>query len=152
MASEGPKRGPTSAHGDARHRRAAGGVGATRRRWLRRFRPELVKVVSLIELKRLRADEFLASPGFDETAPGSQSARVMVRRVNEGTHWRNHLSEAHQLNHELNQVLPLIATDEYVYASLEYELNRRKDPEHVVLITDLFDKTRIKALLVRHWD
>ena len=39
------------------------------------------------------------------------------------------LSVAHEVNHELNQLLRLIATDDYLHTALEYELKKKNDPE-----------------------
>jgi hypothetical protein len=111
--------------------------------WWRRYRPELVKVVSLIEVKLLQAKLFPKthkSPEVHETLNKICAARP---------YWCKNLNTAHEVNHELNQLLPLIATDEYLDVNLEYELKKKEDPEHRVLITELFEETEITQLLNR---
>ena len=122
-------------------------------RWWRRYRPELAKVVSLVEMKLLQVELFLEareSREVGETASRSRKAHELLKEAQRpAPDWCKNLNSAHQLNHELNQVLPLIATDEYLYATLESELTAKEDPEHRVLITDLFDRDAITKLLDR---
>jgi hypothetical protein len=76
--------------------------------------------------------------------PESRKASERVECIRKAkADWCKHLNAAHEVNHELNQLLPLIATDEYLYVNLEYELNKKKDPEGKFLITDLFEKKEI---------
>jgi hypothetical protein len=114
-------------------------------KWRRRKRPELTKVVSLIEIKLLQAKLF--PPLFPETDAFQEVQRQLHKIHSAKPNWSKDLDRAHVVNHELNQLLPLIATDEYLCLDLEYELKGKKDPESRVLITDLFKKTEIKRLL-----
>jgi hypothetical protein len=122
--------------------------------WWRRLRPELTKVRYLIEMKLFQAELFRTSlepRQTDGTSLRSSNAEDELERIRrEKSNWRRHLSAAHQCNHELNQLIPVIATDEYLYSTLEYELKKTANPEHGVLITELFDEGNLKALLSRH--
>jgi hypothetical protein len=114
----------------------------------RRPRPELAKVKSLIEVKLLQAELFQESP---EWRPGYLTALYQVAKIRHNPScWSKNLDDAHLVNHKLNQLLPSIATEEYLYATLEYERRKKRDPEHRVLITELFDKADIDCLLNNH--
>jgi hypothetical protein len=107
-------------------------------RW-ERYRPELAKVVSLIEVKLLQADLFPKRhqcPAVDDK----------LDKIKANPDWCKSLNTAHEVNHQVNQLLPLIATDEYLYVLLEYELKRREEPEGRFLITQLFDEAEITHL------
>jgi hypothetical protein len=140
MALEGPKQ------GDPANNKENIPPGMTTYRsvpWWRRYRPELVKVVSLIEVKLLQAKLFPKTHKCPEVYE-------MLNKISAARpYWCKNLNAAHEVNHELNQLLPLIATDEYLYVNLEYEFKKTEDPEHRVLITELFEKSEITQLLNR---
>jgi hypothetical protein len=144
--------------------------------WLRRHRPELAKVESLISMKLLQAELFLAEPNsyrhggdvqvgaqtgerHDETRhndlkdnpPIPRNAHeILQQMLTKPSSLYSSLDEAHQRNHELNQLLPLIASDGYLYATLESESKKvERDPEHRILITDLIDQQEIREVLNR---
>jgi hypothetical protein len=101
--------------------------------------------VSLIKIKLLQAELF--PPLFPETHEFREVRKQLHKIRTARPDWCKNLDIAHVVNHELNQLLPLIATDEYLCASLEYELNREKVPEGRFLIKDLFEETEITDLL-----
>jgi ADP-ribosyl-[dinitrogen reductase] hydrolase len=111
--------------------------------WWLRYRPELAKTVYIIKMKLLQAKLF-------PEMPECRKAHDMLKGILKAEpNWYKNLNAAHQVNHELNQLLPLIATDEYLCALLEYELKKKKEPEGGALITELFERTEIAQLLDR---
>jgi hypothetical protein len=103
--------------------------------------PELVKVVSLIDIKLLQTKLF-------QDTHGPAEAHERLKCIQETRpYWCRNLDAAHEVNHEVNQLLPLVATDEYLYVLLDYEFKKREDPEGRVLITELFEHTEILHVL-----
>jgi hypothetical protein len=138
MALEDPKqRSPAS---NKENRRSGTTAHRDGGRW---NRPELDKVVSLIEMKLLHAELFLETYEY----PKVHEKLNQICKAKQD--WRENLDKAHEVNHQLNQLLPLIATDEYLYILLEYELKKKVDPEHRVLITEIFEEREIIHLLNR---
>jgi hypothetical protein len=110
-------------------------------KWGQSSRPELAKVVYMIEMKLLQADLFRETAEYVKV----QDKLNCIRQAE--PEWRKNLNRAHGANHELNQLLPLIASDEYLSINLEYEFRRREHPEGGALITGLFDQMEIAHLL-----
>jgi hypothetical protein len=101
--------------------------------WWSRRRPELAKVRSLIEVKQLQVElfqEVIDSRPRCEATGLSDSREVLQEILETDRDWRKRLASAHVVNHRLNQLLPLVATDDYIYVTLEKELRIGKDPEH----------------------
>ncbi|WP_132195148.1 MULTISPECIES: hypothetical protein [Kribbella] len=99
-------------------------------------------------MKLFQAELFLSMESRPTNATACEKLLDRIRPANDS--WRKDLSLAHQINHELNQIIPVIATDDYLYSTLEYELKRKADPEHKILITEIFDESDVRALLSRH--
>jgi hypothetical protein len=107
----------------------------------------LAKVRSLIEVKLLQAKLF-PEPPPERRSKSWKAAYQEVEQIRSDQPCRGkNLDAAHLVNHKLNQLLPSIATEDYLYAALECELHKKRDPEHRVLITELFDKADIDCLL-----
>jgi hypothetical protein len=120
----------------------------------RGFRPELAKVRSLAGIKLLQVklfQELRNSKHASGTAIGVCESQMLLNDIlTEHDDWEKSLNAAHEVNHKLNQLLPLIATDDYLYATLELELRTREHPEHGFSITALFDAAEISSLIRKH--
>ena len=123
---------------------------------VRRLRPELAKVRSLVEIKLLQIklfQEVLKSKHATEATIGaSESQKILGEILTAHHNWPRNLDAAHETNHKLNQLLPFIATDDYLYSTLERELKTKEHPEHRFSIITLFDEADITALIHRHRD
>ena len=75
-----------------------------------------------------------------------QTADQLLR---DKTSWRADVDAAHEHCDRLNQLLPLVASDEHLYALLDAEFHRKESLEGLVTITGLFGRGSISGLLDR---
>lgn len=107
-----------------------GDDGPTFRWWQKGQKAEHEKLMAHIGVLRKRAE------WLKETAPDSTTAKTMVPLV-EGalgdSSWRRGGEDAHQYADTLEELLPLIANEEYLRTVLSHELARPDGTEPIVL-------------------
>ena len=125
------------------HRKA----GEDKRQCRKRPDTELPKLLSLLEVQREQLRLFLG-----QSPPPEYVSKIANELLNEKEAWRASVEAAHVHCDQLNQLLPLVANDDYIHALILAESQQEVGPEGLITIKGLYGEEAINRLLQRYGD